>query len=628
MCISQGWYQRRKMSKSLGNSPDALKLIEDFGADGVRFGMMSCSPAGGDLLFDDKLCEQGSKFCNKMWNALRLLKELEVVDKPVKKELGIINDLAHKWFQNKLNEVITDLEANFKEYRLSEAVMSLYNFMWGDFFSWYLEIIKPPYGSPIDRKTYDQAIGHFEKLMTALHPLMPFVTEEIWHQLRDRKKGEDCINSQYPKTGKVNQQLLKDFEVIKDAISKIRDIRQKNNLKKSEPLKVYVQNSTSATAFFELMGTKELIEKLAVLESLEFVDKEPANTVNFIAGTEKYYVELNLEIDESAERERIQNDLTYNKGFLKSVEKKLENERFVNNAPPAVVEKERKKQADAIAKIAILEESLAKLGADDKPTKKEATSKKAKAKSTKTSQQKLDDKTSINMKPKKLSLKRKAIIHAKTHEEKKERILGKTKLNLKKKRTKPSIKKETIAKLVKPGYKKATYKGIKGKAVNKLHFETDLLGTASSEKEKTNRTKSSTSSSKSTAKGGTKTTSTMASKAKARSTAKGKATAKSKAKAKSGSKAKGSSKASSSKAKTSSARGKAYTEPIKTVFKSKVKVKASKAPAGVTSKVMKNGTTITTSVAKIKCGKKILWERADFQATAKLAKSQSRKKRK
>jgi len=217
--------------------------------------------------------------------------------------------------------------------------------IWGDFCSWYLEIIKPPYGSPIDRTTYNQAIGYFEQLMIILHPVMPFVTEEIWHQLKERKEGEDCINSQYPKADRVNEQLIKDFEILKDVVSKIRDIRQKNNLKKSEPLQASIQQSESATAFYELIGAKELVQKLALLESLEVEKEEPANTVNFIAGTQKYYVVLNLEIDESAERARLEKELAYNKGFLLSVDKKLGNERFVNNAPAAVVEKERKKQA-------------------------------------------------------------------------------------------------------------------------------------------------------------------------------------------------------------------------------------------------------------------------------------------
>jgi len=369
----------------------ALKLIEDFGADGVRFGMMSCSPAGGDLLFDDKLCQQGKEFCNKMWNGLRLVKGWEVADKPVHKDLALVNELANQWFKSKLSETIQGIEKNFEQY---------------------------------------QAIGFFEQLMTMLHPVMPFVTEEIWHKLKTRKKGDDCINSSYPKVGKIDKGLVKDFEVVKDIISKIRDIRQKNNLKSFEPLKVFVQNSASATTFFKRKGVKALIAKMGVLESLVFTDKEPENTVNFIAGTEKYYVELNLEIDEAAELERITKELDYNKGFLISVEKKLSNERFVNN----------QKQADAKAKIAILEESLAKLGGTKTTVKKEtkATIKKDKSKKTKentTSKRKNSiDKTTKSSKEmdgkKIMSLSRRAVIYAKTAEDRKKRLLEKNKPTL------------------------------------------------------------------------------------------------------------------------------------------------------------------------------------------------------
>ena len=353
--------QGRKMSKSLGNSPNALKLLDDYGADGVRFGMMSCSPAGGDLLFDKKLCEQGAGFCNKMWNGLRLIKGWEIVDKPVNEDLAKVNALAGKWIEQRISQIINEIESNFLEYRLSEVTMDIYNFIWGDFFSWYLEIIKPPYGSPIDRMTYNQVIDFFEQLMIILHPFMPFITEEIWHQLKERKDGEDCIASDYPKAGKVNTAFIKNISTVKDAITKIREIRQKNQLKSYEPLKMFVQESEGAINFFGIEGLKELLIKMGAIESLTFTKTEPDNTVNFIAGTEKFYLELNLTIDEAAEKERIAKELHYMNGFLISVNKKLGNERFVNNAPAKVVENERKKLADANAKIAILEESLAKL---------------------------------------------------------------------------------------------------------------------------------------------------------------------------------------------------------------------------------------------------------------------------
>jgi len=241
--------QGRKMSKSLGNSPDALKLLDDYGADGVRFGMMSCAPAGGDLLFDRKLCEQGAGFSNKMWQALRLIKGWEIADKPINDNLAKVNALAAKWLKQRISEVLAETEKNFKEYRLSEITMNLYNFIWGDFCGWYLEIIKPPYGSPIDRATSNQAIDFFGQLMIMLHPIMPFVTEEIWHQLKDRKDGEDCIASQYPKAGTSDKDFLKNFETVKDTITKIREIRQKNQLKSYEPLKTFVQESASARKY-------------------------------------------------------------------------------------------------------------------------------------------------------------------------------------------------------------------------------------------------------------------------------------------------------------------------------------------------------------------------------------------
>ena len=591
--------QRRKMSKSLGNSPDALKLIEDFGADGVRFGMMSCSPAGGDLLFDDKLCQQGKEFCNKMWNALRLLKGWEVVDKPVSKDLALVNELARAWFNSKLSETLTGIEKNFEEYRLSEAVMDLYNFMWGDFFSWYLECIKPPYGSPIDKKTLDQAIGFFEQLMTTLHPLMPFVTEEIWHQLKPREKGDDCINSSFPKAAKINKGLVKDFEVVKDIISKIREIRQKNNLKSFEPLKVFVQKSDSATSFFKRKGVNELLTKMGVLESLVFIDKEPENTVNFIAGTEKYYVELNLQIDEAAELERISKELAYNKGFLISVEKKLSNERFVNNAPTAVVDKERQKQADAKAKIAILEESLAKLGGasikkEDRKSKvkKDIVKQPKKAKENTSKQKKSIDKpikSSNDMADKKImSLSRKAVIYAKTAEDKKKRLLDKNKPTLEKKRkaTKktlhPIVAKTTASKVKKAGYKKPTYGAVKEKAVSKLHFESDLLGTADSDA--TN------------AKGKTK------------GTGKGKTTA---SKTKTGT---SKTKAGTSKTKTSTSKTKTGTSKgstSKTGSKTKTggkKGSKTNTSTGYSVETLKDGSTITRRVIKITHNKKTIWE--------------------
>lgn len=368
--------QRRKMSKSLGNSPDALNLIDTYGADGVRFGMLSSGSAGNDIVFDapidskskkaldeSKLCAQGSAFCNKMWNAMRMLKLLEKSENPTSTSAGKINPLAHSWMENKLNQLLDTLEGNYKNYKLGDAMMNLYNFIWNDFFSEYLEMIKPTYGDPIDQNTYEEAIGFFEKLMTVLHPFMPFITEEIWHYLRDRKEGEDCVVSTYPTVGTFDKNAFKEVDQAIDIISKIRATRKDKGMKEKEPLKFYVQNSTTADQIFKLEGIQEIIEKRGYISEIQFTDAEDVDgTISFVSGTDKFFLEANIQIDVAAEKEKITKDLDYTKGFVKSIEKKLGNERFVQNAPPAVVENERKKLADGLSRIKILEESLAQLG--------------------------------------------------------------------------------------------------------------------------------------------------------------------------------------------------------------------------------------------------------------------------
>jgi valyl-tRNA synthetase len=350
--------QRRKMSKSLGNSPDALKLIEDFGADGVRFGMLSSSPAGGDLLFDEKLCEQGRAFCNKLWNALRLIKGWEVVEEAENEEITLLNNLAYKWLNQKMQAIVIELESDFQQYRLSEALIKLYSFIWDDFCSWYLEMVKPEYGKPIDKKSLTQTITIFSKLMTLLHPFMPFVSEEIWHQLKKRKNGDDCCISTYPTTKKANKALLQSIETAKEVISKVRDTRNSNGLSPKEPLKLYVQKGANTEKRFAMAGLQAMITKLANISELIFTEKEPENSVAFVVGTEKYFVALNKQIDIAAEREKLTKELDYLRGFVKSVQGKLSNERFVGSAPAQVVDAERKKLADGLAKIANLEESL------------------------------------------------------------------------------------------------------------------------------------------------------------------------------------------------------------------------------------------------------------------------------
>lgn len=367
--------KRRKMSKSLGNSPDALKLIENYGADGVRFGMLSCASAGNDIIFDapfdpetketkneSKLCEQGRNFCNKMWNALKLIKGLEIVDT----EQSKINELAVRWIKDKTDMVMADIEKNFESYRLSDALMNLYQLIWGDFCSWYLEMIKPAFISegknePLDRKTYEATIEVYEKLMIALHPFMPFVTEEIWHQLRNRREGNDCIIQHFPEAGRVDPLLIAKVEKAKDVISKIRETRSSNGISPRESLNLFVENTKGAKDLFEMEGIKEMLIKLSNLSSLSFTDSKPDSTVSFLSGTENYFLELNIEIDVEAEIKKLEEEKKYLEGFNNSVQKKLGNERFVSGAPAAVVEKERQKLADGHERLRLVEEALKNL---------------------------------------------------------------------------------------------------------------------------------------------------------------------------------------------------------------------------------------------------------------------------
>ncbi|MEM6967057.1 MAG: valine--tRNA ligase, partial [Bacteroidota bacterium] len=367
--------QRRKMSKSLGNSPDALALIDNYGADGVRFGMLASGSAGNDIIFDapfdkksqavkneSKLCQQGAQFCNKMWNAMRMLKLLEKAEQPTYAEAELINPLAKDWIDNKFNQLLETLEVNYKDYRLGDALMNIYNFMRNDFFSEYLEMIKPPYGEPLDYATFDEAIDLFEKLMTILHPFMPFVTEEIWHLLKERADGDDCIISKYPQQATYDQAIIKKVDTIIEAISKTRAIRKEKGMKEKAPLQLFVQKGKSTDELYQLKGLVEIIKHRGHISELVFTDQEEvAGTIPFISGTGKYFLESTIKIDVEAEKEKLQKELDYNIGFVASVEKKLSNERFVQNAPAAVVAKERKKLEDGQAKIKILRDSLDQL---------------------------------------------------------------------------------------------------------------------------------------------------------------------------------------------------------------------------------------------------------------------------
>lgn len=363
--------KRRKMSKSLGNSPDALALIETYGADGVRFGMLSSAAAGNDIVFDapfdsksksvlneSKLCEQGKNFCNKMWNALRLVKSWDIIEETPDSETLAVNQLAIQWLEEKYAETLTKIEHNFKEYRLSDVLMQLYKFIWDDFCSWYLEMIKPEFQAPIDRKTYERTVDFFEQMMVILHPFMPFVTEEIWHQLKERKAGEDCVVAKWPALKAYDEQLINRVELAKEIVANVRDIRSSNGIKKYDPLKAFVLESDTVTTLLEQQGLQAMIIKMAALESLNKTSEEVDKTVPFLIGTDKFFVEINKEINVEEERERQEKELGYYEGLLVTIKKKLSNEKFVNNAPEKVVALERKKLADTEAKIKSLKDGL------------------------------------------------------------------------------------------------------------------------------------------------------------------------------------------------------------------------------------------------------------------------------
>lgn len=366
---------RKKMSKSLGNSPEALELLDKYGADGVRFGMLATAPAGGDLIFDapfdaetkqvlneSKLCELGSQFCNKMWNALRLVKGWEVVEKADNQDIEKINALAAKWMNERIDKVLAQFDEDYKNFRLSECLMNLKKLIWDDFCSAYLEMVKPAYQAPIDQLTLDRTIAIFEKLMVILHPFMPFVTEEIWHQLRQRKAGNDVCVASFPKAGPFNEKFLTKVDAALELVTKIRETRNANGVKMADKLEVFVQDSTSAKTIFEQAGIIEMVEKLANLKSFAFATDEPANSITAISGAEKYFIVLEKAIDTEAERKKMSEELTYQQGFLASIDKKLSNERFVAGAPAQVIDNERKKKSDAEARIKALEEALAKIG--------------------------------------------------------------------------------------------------------------------------------------------------------------------------------------------------------------------------------------------------------------------------
>lgn len=342
--------KRRKMSKSLGNSPDPLDLIKKYGADGVRIGMLFCSPAGNDLLFDESLTEQGRNFGNKIWNAFRLIKNWDI-DK--NEEQPEVRKEAVKWFEARLNRAIELLDKQFENFKLSEALMNLYKLFWDEFSSWYLEIVKPDYQKPIDEKTYKQTINFFESLMKLLHPFMPFITEEIWH-LIDEDRKESIMIADMPEKEDYDDSLIEAFEQVKSIVTSIRNVRNDNGIAKKEPLNLQYKGDHPERL-------NAIISKLAFVEQIEPIESKPENAVSFLVSTSEYYVPLEGKLDTEEELKKLNEELEYAKGFLKSVMKKLENKKFVQNAPEQVVKKEKDKKADAESKIKTLEDRIAQL---------------------------------------------------------------------------------------------------------------------------------------------------------------------------------------------------------------------------------------------------------------------------
>lgn len=341
----------RKMSKQLGNSPDPLDLIAQYGADGVRMGLLLTAPAGNDIPFDDALCEQGRNFNNKIWNAFRLIKGWEVdaaIEQPESAKIAI------QWFDNILSKTIEEVEDLFGKYRLSEALMQLYKLFWDEFSSWYLEMIKPAYQKPIDAVTYNATLGFFDSLVRLLHPFMPFITEELWQALTDRQSGESLMISDMPQSKGFNADYLSDFEKVKEIVSGIRTVRLQKNIPNKELLGLEVLGEYANT--FD-----SVIQKMGNLTAIDQVSDKSSGSVTFMVGTTEFAIPLGNNIDIEAELKKLEEELTYLKGFLISVQKKLSNEKFVANAKPEIVENERKKLADAESKIKTIEESIESL---------------------------------------------------------------------------------------------------------------------------------------------------------------------------------------------------------------------------------------------------------------------------
>jgi valyl-tRNA synthetase len=345
--------QRRKMSKSLGNSPDALKLIEEYGADGVRVGLLLSSAAGNDLMFDESLCQQGKGFANKIWNAFRLVNGWEI---DVKAEQTEVAKIAIDWYDAKFQTVLAEIEDHFSKYRLSDALMAIYKLVWDDFASWFLEMVKPEFGKPIDKITYDAVIEAFENNLKLLHPFMPFLTEEIWQFISERTPEEALIVAKWPEVKESDQQLINDFSTITEVVSGVRTIRKEKNISFKEGVELFVVNNEKSTQDLDVV-----IQKLTNTVSISYVS-EKVDGASFRVKSNEYFIPVAIEtIDVEAETEKLNAELKRAEGFLFGISKKLSNERFVNNAPEKVLELERKKEADTLAKIETIKNSLASL---------------------------------------------------------------------------------------------------------------------------------------------------------------------------------------------------------------------------------------------------------------------------
>ena len=343
---------RRKMSKSLGNSPEPLNLIEKYGADGVRVGMLLCSPAGNDLLYDDSLPEQGRNFANKIWNAFRLVKSWET-DKNITEQPAWSAEAA-EWFRNRLNEAIHEYHRAFEKYRISAALMIVYRLFWDDFASWYLEAVKPDYRNPVDLITFRNTLDFLDRLVRLIHPFMPFITEEIWQMIEDRSVDNSIMVSDMPDAGKVSGRSLKDFDNARMLVSAIRNIRKEKNLPARERLQLFVnKKSIDGEQSFQ-----NLVMRLANISAIQQTDSKPGDSLSFMIGTSEYYLVIGDKIDIEAELARLKADLKYNRGFLDSVMKKLNNASFVSNAPDKVVEREKRKKSDTERKIKSLLERI------------------------------------------------------------------------------------------------------------------------------------------------------------------------------------------------------------------------------------------------------------------------------